>query len=245
MKNDFVKELYLRELDAKRDLDARPTFHVAVLSVLGSLLAYLVAHFNASGRLQASWFVVSIGVAASCYIVGLYHVIRSNLGHWYERLPPVQILEGYWANLETYFEQNPTVSGSAASDFKSFVRRRMVEAASRNEYANLSRAARHYSAMRAMSFCVVFTLLAFAPLLWNARTLQAKVEPTIEADCPPGGTMTDTTKPTSASAPAKPSQPAPPPKPPEPPNTVFRGTQQPPKITTIVPSKAPTPNKPK
>lgn len=45
-----MKDLYFRELDAKRDLDARPTLHVAVLSVLGSVLTYALVHFHADGE---------------------------------------------------------------------------------------------------------------------------------------------------------------------------------------------------
>lgn len=243
MKKAFVTELYFRELDTKRDLDARPTLHVAVLSVLGSLLAYAFVNFRSADRVQVWWFFTAVTSAVILYVLALYHVIRSNLGHFYERLPSVKIVDAYRASLDDYFKQNPGAPGTAGADFDSFIRRHMVNATSRNEYANLSRAARHYSAMRAISLCAVFILIASVPLLWNSRSRQAGVEGIPQQDSFFGGAMTDTEKPKPATQPATPSKPEPtfPPKPVEPDNTLFRGTKQPEKPKVPAPRIPPTP----
>jgi hypothetical protein len=193
------------------------------------------------------WFIAAITAAILFYIVALVHVIRSNLGHWYSRLPSAAGLFAHSASLDAYFGRNPHASGSAATDFADFIRRRMVEATTRNEYANQSRAARHYSAMRAMSFCVVFTLTASAPLLWNPLFSEGRSEPLSQQQELTGGAMSDAQKPKPAPEPAKPANPAPtlPTKPAEPENVLFRGTQQPPKPPTLAPNKpaAPKPQK--
>ena len=231
MKSDFVKELYYRELDAKRDLDARPTLHVAVLSVLGSLLAYSFIHFTGQNGLQESWFNLFLSTAAVSYGVAVANVILATQGHPYARLPLVESLQSHSANLAAFFRQTPGAEGSALTDFEDFIRRRMIEATSKNEYANLSRAARHYSAMRAMSLCLVFALMAVLPVLWNSRTAQASQSRSSQRESFFGGTMVDNEKPKPAAEPIKPSKPEAmlPAKPAEPENILFRGTQQPPK----------------
>jgi len=165
MKPDFIKELYFRELEEKHQQDSRTTLQVFLLSLLGGVLVFCVRHFRTQHPVLLWLFVACFGVASVFYALALIQVLRANFGHVYERLPDASALYRYFQELKVFYTKHPGVAGSAEADFDTDLQQRMVSATSRNSYANLLRAARHYSAVRFMALVVVFGILAAVPVL--------------------------------------------------------------------------------
>jgi len=233
LNTELIKELYFRELETKNQHDSRPAFQVGALSILGGLLLFGYQHFRpiCYGFSVAFW--VFFVPALLSYMLSLIQVLRANLGHSYERLPAADILYDYYLKLQDYYARNRDAAGSADDEFAEFLARHMVLATSRNTHSNLSRSSRHYSAMRALAFTVVFAI-ASAVVVLLAEDTRRSEEP--QAVSPPSmkgvEPMSDEPKPTQTTEPQSTPE-KPPGKPPEPSNIVFKGTEEPPKQKII------------
>ena len=96
--------------------------------------------------------------------MAVVYVLRATLGYTYESLPSADLLLRYSEDLEAYYIDNPGIDGNADADFKNYLTRNMVSAATRNWNNNLRRSARYYRASQFLAWVVVFAVLAAAAI---------------------------------------------------------------------------------
>lgn len=181
---EFFKDLYFRELDAKRDQDGRTGTQVGILTILGSVLVYC---YQNSPDQPGLWLIAFYGAyfpAVATYVVALVQVMRAILGHGFERLPLPDELHNYHVQLEDYYYEEPNPEGTLETEFNDFLIRHMVTATVQNAQTNVSRSERSYSAMYWFAFTVVFALVASGiallapatPVEHNVKVHQVEVQ---------------------------------------------------------------------
>jgi hypothetical protein len=152
---DLAKELYFRELGSKDEVDKRLGVYVALLSAIGSVLAFLVrSGWTGRTPLRSAELALE-GIAVLSYFLAIAWIMRATVGHTYEKLPSPANLLGYWRDIEAYHQANPGVAGDARTDFDDFLLRHLASAATRNAENNLVRSALFYRAAQWLLLAVV------------------------------------------------------------------------------------------
>ena len=163
----FARDLYFREFEAKAQQDARISVHVALLSAVGGVLAFLI---RSAWPGQTPWCrasLVSSFVSVVPYFLAIVWALRGTVGFTYEKLPSPDNLLAYSKGLARYYRENPGISGSASADFEDFLVRHFSSAATRNGRNNLARSARFYRAGQFLLWVVVLSAIAGLCLALN------------------------------------------------------------------------------
>lgn len=172
MQQEFLKQLYFRELDGRFQHDARTGSQVTQLSLVGGALALLI---------RAAWPIdSSLGLIAEllsaigvCFLVAaIVFVIRATLGYQYESLPSPSELYEHWRGLHAHYATNPEAQGTAEDDFADFLQRHMAQAATRNWTNNLSRSGRQHRASQFLAWAIALVVLGGVALAID-KALQA------------------------------------------------------------------------
>jgi hypothetical protein len=170
---DLARDFYFRELDGKAQQDTRMGVYVALFSVLGGALAFLVrAAWSPPRTLWCYLSLIAAVLSLVLYFVAIIWVLRAAIGFTYERLPSLEDILAYRQKLASYYASNPSVPDSAAMDFDDFMTRHFASAAARNARNNLARSARFYRAAQLLLWVVVLAAVAALALAAN-RVLPA------------------------------------------------------------------------
>lgn len=159
VKLDFIKDLYFKELEAKNQLDSRPTLLVGVLTVLGGLLFFDYTHMPRA-KIPALAFLAFFLPAVVSYAMAVFLVIWAAAGHLYEKLPAPDVLYDYFVKLEKFHGASSESATNTQRDWDDFLARHMILAASRNTQSNLSRSSRYFNATRALSATVALAFIS-------------------------------------------------------------------------------------
>lgn len=155
MNVELLKETYFRELDGKVQLDSRWTIFVAVLSAVGTIIAFLIrSAWSTVGPLQIPSIVFTI-VSILISAIAVLCSFKANLGYTYQRLPLADVLLEYSNNLETYYSKNPQVAGSPKDEFEIYLCDHLADAASRNAWNNIKRSAYYYRSSWLIFYSIV------------------------------------------------------------------------------------------
>lgn len=157
---EFVKELYLLELDSKHKLDSRMATLVVILSAVAGLLLYASRTFT-PGPL---WFniltIVALAAGGALWAVAFIRLIQGTLNHKYEQVPVVRDIDGTFTALQDFYATRPDGLIRARRRVEEKLVARMIEAEGRNRNSNLTRAGRYYSALIWMTWAVASGLVA-------------------------------------------------------------------------------------
>jgi len=177
---ELMKEMYFRELEGKTTQEGRLPVHVGLLTVIGGALLFSLRNPVESGEGLFVPFVVVVIVALVLFIISIVQICRANIGHDYERLPRVDTMYSYFLGLTEFYEKNTNVKGTAEGDFDDYLKRKMVEATSRNTDVNLLRSARNHTAVVLMALAALFSLASGAMALSRPSEDLKKTEMRIE-----------------------------------------------------------------
>ncbi len=165
---ELIKEMYFKELEGKTVQDGRLPVQVGLLTVIGGVLLFALRNPVATGdRLYELFFGVVI-VALLFYCFSIICVCLANIGHKYERLPRADTMYSYFLSLTDFYEKGANAQGTAEDDFNEYLRRKMVEATSRNTDVNLLRSARNHTAVVLLAWAAAFSLASGAIALSKA-----------------------------------------------------------------------------
>ena len=98
------REQYLFEWTRKEQLESSANLLVALLTVLAGGVLFLVQTFPYAGNLSTTVFSVLATGSGVFQIAGIYFLIRSLHGNWYEQIPSSDKLQAYFEELEGYHE---------------------------------------------------------------------------------------------------------------------------------------------
>ena len=177
------KELYLFEWTRKEQLESSANLPVALLTVLAGGVLFLVQTFPYAGNLSTTVFCVLATGSGVFQIAGIYFLIRSLHGNWYEQIPSSDKLQAYFEELEGYHEALSGTGELAQKDFDNYLQARLAEATVANRTNNTRTAGALHKATHSIIFALVFAGLSFIP--YQAESLGREPEtPTVRIEGP-------------------------------------------------------------
>jgi hypothetical protein len=165
---EFLKTLYFRELERRAQLDSAPTFRVAVLALIGTVMSYYLQRFTLANTLGSWLFILCAGGVIFFSTLSIVWIVRIYVGFDWEYLPTAKELRNYERALFEYHAQYGIDGQTPSALFNSHLEKLLVSAATRNTSNNNTRSEWLYRASLFLSCAVVGTLLAGAPVLFQA-----------------------------------------------------------------------------
>ena len=162
---DLHKELYFFEWNRKEQLASAANLPVALLTVLAGGVLFLVQSFPYSADLATALFITLAAGSAASQVCGVYFLIRSLYGYWYEQIPAPDKLQGYFEELAQYHESVRSEDDEIQRDFDSYLQQRLAEATVANRENNTRTAGALHKATGSIVFALVFAGLSFVPYL--------------------------------------------------------------------------------
>ena len=156
----LLKEIYFRELDIKAQLDSRLTVYVAVLTIVGGIIAFLV---RSAWHGSTCFHYASIALSTISILIlaiGILCAFRANIGYLDQRLPFADTILNYSKSLVEYYKINKGVQGTASEDLDKFLVERFSSASARNSENNLKRSAFYYRTSQFILWSLVSSILS-------------------------------------------------------------------------------------
>lgn len=179
------KELYFSEWERKEKLASSANLPVALLTVLAGGVVFLIQTFPYAGNLAMVLFVVLAGSSAASQMAGIYFLVRSLYGYWYEQIPSPEKLQAYFVELKQYHESLGNTAEQAQQDFDEYLQARLAEATAANRANNTRTAGALHKATGSIVFALIFAGLSFVPYLAESlnreqRTPMIRIEGPVE-----------------------------------------------------------------
>jgi hypothetical protein len=172
---DFLKAEYDAEWQRRDQLQAAASIPLAVLTVLGSAIVYLLQAFDSESAWLVAAFWISVTVAGAAYGVAVYMLVRSYFGYMYRRIPLPSQLVAYESAIREYLAAGGKASGLALrADLNDHLSRAYVAATDRNAVNNINRGHYLHKANAASVVALVFAVLAAAPFAIEQRSSVGK-----------------------------------------------------------------------
>ena len=168
------KELYFFEWNRKEQLALSANLPVGLLTVIAGGILFLVQSFPYGSDLASIVFLLFASSSTIFLIAGIYFLIRSLHGYWYEQIPPPDRLQAYFDELNQYHAALKHASEEAQQDFDEYLQKRLAEAAAVNRANNTRTAGALHNTTRSIIFAVVFSGLSFVPYLAKSLDLPPK-----------------------------------------------------------------------
>lgn len=165
----IYRDFYREEIEHREHLRGAVGVPIALLTVLGGVLAYYSRTFQAVDGVVTWVFAVLFGSSCYFFIRAVYLLIRSYHGYTYERIPTPAQIRQYHQDLAIYLRSTKAPDGQLASEFDDFLDGAYCRAAERNTYNNLAKSEYLFRATGAIIFCLALTAIAVVPVLLSIR----------------------------------------------------------------------------
>jgi hypothetical protein len=161
----FHKQLYFFEWERKEKLGSSAALPVALLTALAGGILFLLQSYPYSNKFSTTVFLLLVAGSAISQITGIYFLIRSLYGYWYEQIASPEKLQDYFAELENYHTKTGGTIADAQRDFEKYLRVHLAEATAVNRTNNTRTAGGLHNAMGSIIFALIFAGLALIPYL--------------------------------------------------------------------------------
>jgi hypothetical protein len=222
------KELYFFEWQRKEKLESSANLPVALLTALAGGTLFLFRTFTYSGNLSTVLFLVLAGGGVASLVTGMYFLVRSLYGFWYEQIPSPDKLQAYFEELLQYHASTNGSDESAQRDFDEYLQTRLAEATAVNRSNNTRTAGALHKASGSIVFALIFAGISFLPYVaesFGGSVCTAKIQNQTVLKIPSETQMADHQQQTPEQPQQRPQQQQPvtqPPKPQGPPNEQVR-----------------------
>lgn len=182
------KEFYFFEWERKEKLASSANLPVALLTALAGGVLFLFRTFPYDYNLSMILFIVFSSSAAACLVIGVYFLVRSLYGFWYEQIPSPDKLQVYFEELKNYHASINNSPELAQLDFEEYLEARLAEATAANRANNTRTAGALHKANGSIVFALIFAGMSVVPYLTEsinvARTTAANINIQREAQMP-------------------------------------------------------------
>lgn len=175
METDLYRKQYDFELDQRAHLGTTANIPIAAATFLFGGIAALTMNYERDLSTLAMLFVAMLAVALASLSVAIYFIFRSFLGYTYKKLPPMAELRAYHDELLEWHQKANSTEEAANRDFDDYLRDRLVEAADKNGFNNVTRSAYIYRSTLSIAVSVVF--ICFSSLIFMYQGLDSRSEP--------------------------------------------------------------------
>jgi hypothetical protein len=163
MDEKFIQDRYNAELARKEQLRDALGTPVSVLIALGGLIVAMAGAFSYTSASLTSAFLVLLSADAIAFGVALYYFANAYHGQEYAELNSLTTLRDHELALVKYHAALGQPATTAASAFKDFVQRRMLEAADQNRSSNVEKLGHLHKAIECLFFLLIAAALSAVP----------------------------------------------------------------------------------
>ncbi len=175
MKNEIYKDRYDFEWNHRNHLHSALQIPIALATLLGGAIAFLVQKFPYKDDTTTYIFVLIISLGIISLLTGIYYLIRSIKGVGYYRLPtPLKIKKHYDDLLKWRISKKDTQE-DAERDLENFINLRLSEAVEKNANTNQNRAAYIYKSNTSFTYTLIILFIATIPYLFANISTDEKI----------------------------------------------------------------------
>lgn len=159
------KELYFFEWERKERLERSATLPSALISALVGSMLFLLIGFPYNDNILTILFVSAASASAVSLIAGVYFLVNSLFGYWYEQIPSSDKLQKYFEELQNYHNSSDNSAEMAQQDFDEYLQARLAEATATNRSNNIHTGGAIHKSIGSIILAVVFASIAVVPYL--------------------------------------------------------------------------------
>lgn len=171
-----LRQDYQYELDQREKLRSTIATPITLLTLLGSLLAYMFQKFSDAPPLASTFFWGGLAVASIALLVSATYLARVAHGFTYKRLASAAELRQYLSLLRAWYARNPTAEGSPEAAFDEYLEGAYAIASTHNAHLNAHRFDNLYVATRFLIYAAIATGLSLVPFAYKLRTASDPIQ---------------------------------------------------------------------
>lgn len=176
---DVIKDLYDAELSRREQLISAVPLPVGILTLLGSLLLYMLREFSWPGHTITQWsFLTAATLCAICILCSITYLIRSYIGNIFrgqatQYVAKADELLGWIEDLEKHYREHgspvSSIEEQVSKEVKKQLRSLFSAAAAYNAQVNDRRSELLFRANRLLAISLLLAILTAIP--YTADTL--------------------------------------------------------------------------
>ncbi|MCI5141623.1 MAG: hypothetical protein D3909_07820 [Candidatus Electrothrix sp. ATG1] len=166
MNPDLYEKHYEFEWNHRAYLSSAQNIPIAVMSIVGGVLAVLIQKFPYSSGWETKLFIFLVSLAVLFLILSIIHLFKAIIGYQYERIAtPLKLEQHYNELLEWWLEHGGGGEKEAREDHEKFILKRIAEATETNAKNNKTKSLFLYKTNVLLAVTFVSLSLASVPYL--------------------------------------------------------------------------------